>query len=232
MFRAGRLARGWTQVEAAARLWISQTYVSLIESERRPIPPALFRRARRAMDLPSTALPVGEVRSLDMDGLARAVGGLGYPAFAHQRRRLRLNPAEILVSALASPDLEARLAEALPWVGREFWDLDWDWTVAQAKLRDLQNRLGYVVSQARRLAAQQDDRPAASKLAEVEERLERSRLVREDTLCRESLTQAERRWLASHRPAEARRWNLLTDVVPEELRHAATPSQTVKGVSR
>jgi chemotaxis regulatin CheY-phosphate phosphatase CheZ len=126
--------------------------------------------------------------------------------------------------------VEARLAEALPWVGREFWDLDWDWTVAQAKLRDVQNRLGYVVTMARRVAEHGTDRDGAARLREVEARLERCRLVREDTLCRESMTTAERRWLASHRPADAEHWNLLTDVVPEELRHAATPSRAVEGV--
>jgi hypothetical protein len=35
------------------------------------------------------------------------------------------------------------------------------------------------------------------------------------------MTHAERVWLRSHRPADARRWNLLTDVLPEELRHAS-----------
>jgi transcriptional regulator with XRE-family HTH domain len=52
----------------------------------------------------------------------------------------------------------------------------------------------------------------------------RSRLAREDTLCYESMTRAERAWLRSHRPADARRWNLLTDVV--------TSSPTPGGGSR
>jgi hypothetical protein len=42
--------------------------------------------------------------------------------------------------------------------------------------------------------------------------LERSRLMREDTLCHESLTEAERRWLRKNRPAEAKHWRLLTDL--------------------
>jgi hypothetical protein len=47
--------------------------------------------------------------------------------------------------------------------------------------------------------------------------LERSRLVREDTLCHESLTETEPRWLRENRPAEARHWNLLTDMKAENL---------------
>jgi transcriptional regulator with XRE-family HTH domain len=223
-FRAARSKRGWTQAKAGIRLGISQTYVSLIEREQRPVPARLLRRVQRVFGLPATALPLGQPPSGDPANIARAVASLGYPGFAYLHPRGRFNPAQVLMAALGARDLEARVVEALPWIALEFPGLDWDWLMAQVRLQDLQNRLGYVVSQARRLAAQQDDRPAASKLAEVEERLERSRLVREDTLCRESLTQAERRWLASHRPAEAKRWNLLTDVVPEALKHAAGPS--------
>jgi len=31
------------------------------------------------------------------------------------------------------------------------------------------------------------------------------------------MTLAERAWLRAHRPADARQWNLLTDVMPREL---------------
>jgi len=54
----------------------------------------------------------------------------------------------------------------------------------------------------------------------VERRLERSRLVREDTLCQESMTQAEQRWLRDRRSAQAQHWNLLTGLLPEHLRYA------------
>jgi len=50
--------------------------------------------------------------------------------------------------------------------------------------------------------------------------LERSRLVWEDTLCRESLSQAERRWLEVHRPEDAKHWGVLTDLSPEHLKYA------------
>jgi hypothetical protein len=60
-----------------------------------------------------------------------------------------------------------------------------------------------------------------STLAVVEQRLERARLVREDTLCRESMPQAERRWLGRARSPEAAHWNLLSDLRAERLPYAA-----------
>jgi transcriptional regulator with XRE-family HTH domain len=220
MFKAARLKRGWTQAQTAARLGVSQGYVSLVERRGRPISTSLLRRARKVLDLPPTGLPLGQPHKLDSAGLAGALASLGYPGFAYLRWRARLNPAEVLLAALGSRDLEARVVEALPWVALEFPDLDWDWLLARVKVDDLQNRLGFVVTQARRLAENRRNASTLARLGEVEHRLQRSRLAREDTLCHESMTLAERRWLASHRPADAERWNLLTDLVPEELRHA------------
>lgn len=219
--RAARLEHGWTQHETAGRLGVSQGYVSLVESGRRPASRALIRRAQRVLGLPATTLPTGQARQLDAAGLAGALAALGYPGFAFLRSRRRLNPAEVLLAALRTPNLEARAIEALPWVVVEFFGLDWDWLLAQVKLNDVQNRLGFVVTLARRLAERREDAATVSILTAVEERLQRSRLAREDTLCCESMTRAERVWLRSHRRADARRWNLLADVLPEELRHAS-----------
>jgi hypothetical protein len=47
----------------------------------------------------------------------------------------------------------------------------------------------------------------------------RSGLAKEDTLCHDSLTEAERKWLRVNRPPEAARWNLLTDMKAENLPH-------------
>lgn len=73
---------------------------------------------------------------------------------------------------------------------------------------------------ARRLAELRGGRELADLLARQELALERSRLMREVTLCHESLTHAERRWLRKNRPAEAKHWRLLTDLTPEQLDHA------------
>ncbi|MGC9199192.1 MAG: hypothetical protein ACP5E5_09670 [Acidobacteriaceae bacterium] len=47
--------------------------------------------------------------------------------------------------------------------------------------------------------------------------LEPFRLAKEDTLCRGSVTQAERAWLRERRPEPAKHWNLLTDLSVEQV---------------
>ena len=100
-------------------------------------------------------------------------------------------------------------------------DLDWDWLLDRVKVGDLQNRLGFVVSLARQVAERRGDDPAAAALAAVQQRLERSRLVRQDTFCRESMLPAERRWLATARSDDAAHWNLLSDLSADRLPYAA-----------
>jgi len=117
-------------------------------------------------------------------------------------------------------DVEARVVEALPWLILEYWPLDEAWLVREAKLRDLQNRLGFVVTLARGVAERRGDGDKTAALAEIETLLERSRLAREEPLGRASLPDAERRWLVDHRSADARRWNLLTDWTVDALRYA------------
>lgn len=116
--------------------------------------------------------------------------------------------------------LDPRTPEALPWLLLTFPDLDWDWLLPQVKQRDLQNRLGYVVSLARNVAHLQG-LDVARVLEERETLLERSRLVREDVFGRSSLTDAERRWLRSNRPPDAAHWNILSDLRPEHIVTAA-----------
>jgi hypothetical protein len=130
------------------------------------------------------------------------------------------NPAEVLLSALSAGDLDSRLTEALPWVLLKFPKPDWRWLVAGAELNDHQNRLGFVTGVARRLAEQADERETAALLGRQEVALERSRLMCEDTLCHNFITEPERRWLRDNRTEEARHWRLLTDMTPEQLRHA------------
>ena len=119
-------------------------------------------------------------------------------------------------------DLETRLAEALPWVLLTYPDLDWAWLISQAKLRDAQNRLGFLVAVAKVLAASRPElQPAVAQLVVVEQQLERARLVREDTLCRDSMPAAERRWLETNRSPLARHWNLLTGLAADQLAYAS-----------
>jgi len=219
--KAGRLESALTQVEAAVRLGVSQPYLSQLEKGERPITAQLARLAAALYRLPATALPIPEsvARRIpaNSDTLSRQLAGLGYPGFAHLRHA-KANPAAVLLEALVQEDLEVRLVEALPWVVLTYPDLDWSWLIREVKLRDAQNRLGFVVAMARDLAATRPPlRPALERLSSVAIELERARLAREDTLCRESMPPAERDWLATTRSALARHWNLLTGLTPDQL---------------
>jgi len=90
-----------------------------------------------------------------------------------------------------------------------------------AKAHDLQNRLGFVTSVARRLAEMNGEGAKAALLGRREAELEQSRLEREDTLCHDSLTESEKRWLRERRSEEAKRWGLLVYLSPEHLSYAA-----------
>jgi hypothetical protein len=81
--------------------------------------------------------------------------------------------------------------------------------------------LGFLVGLAKDLATTQPQfRDALEPLSSVEKQLERARLVREDTLCRDSMPVAERRWLVARRSPLARHWNLLTGLTPDQLSYA------------
>ena len=222
---AARENRGWTQEQAARRLGVSQPYLSLLENGTRRVPKKLVRKAATVYGLSAAKLPMEtsghDVQAKDDDALTSDLSALGYPGFSYLKSRRKKNPAEVVLSALSADNLDSRLTEALPWVLMTHSDLDWMWLVRAAKVNDLQNKLGFVTNVARRIAEKLDKQETAALLREQEAVLERSRLVREETLCHESLTQSERRWLRSNRPVEARHWNLLTDLSPEHVSHAS-----------
>ena len=93
--------------------------------------------------------------------------------------------------------------------------------VDAAKLKDLQNRLGFLTVLARKLAEKSGDAEKAARFKRREEALERSRLVREDTLCHQNMTDAEKRWLRQNRSEAAAHWNILSDLSAEHLNYAA-----------
>jgi transcriptional regulator with XRE-family HTH domain len=223
--KAGRLEVGLTQVQAAVRLGVSQPYLSQLEKGERPITAELARSAATLYRLTATALPI--LKSIaprvltNPDALARQLAGLGYPGFAHLRHA-KANPAAILLEALVQEDLEVRLAEALPWVVLTYPDMDWPWLIREVKLRNAQNRLGFVVAMALELAtAQARFRPALERISSAAQELERARLVREGTLCRESMPPAERDWVATTRSALARHWNLVTGLTADQLSYVS-----------
>lgn len=222
-----RKQKAWNQRKAASRLGVSQPYLSLLERGERPITEELARKAARIFRLSPVALPLRAGRYtaelVTEDELASDLAMLGYLPFSHLshprlgNRRPGKNPAEVLASALRFGNLDSRLTEALPWVALRFPELDWPWLVSTAKLNDLQNRLGFVISLARKLAERRGEMDKAAVLARQESILERSRLAREDTLSHDSLTRAERDWLRKHRSDTARHWGLLTDLSAEHL---------------
>jgi transcriptional regulator with XRE-family HTH domain len=222
--KAARQAKNWTQKDAAHALGVTQAYLSMLETGYRAVSKSLARKALKVLDLPPTALPLqsptgGPTFSSGYD-YGADLAALGYPGFAYLRSKLRKNPAGVLLSALSEPNLDARVAEGLPWLALTYVDMDWDWLVRNVKLSDVQNRLGFAVSLAREVAEGKNDTDRAEKLGGLLQALERARLAREDTFCHDSMTQTERSWLRQHRSRTARHWNLLTDMEGKHLAYA------------
>ena len=200
-----RTEAGLTQQSVAEPVGVSQAYWSLLETGARRLTEPLAKKVAEVLSFRPTALPLEEpkARALATENpseiVAREVAALGYSGFSHLRSGEKRNPAAVLLMGLAQKDLESRVVESLPWLVLEYPDLNWDWLVARAKQEDLQNRLGFVVNLARRVS-ESKGRDGATVLAGAESLLERARLAREDTLCRDSLTQAERHWLRQMPP--------------------------------
>jgi transcriptional regulator with XRE-family HTH domain len=222
--RDARKQKGFTQQQAAKRLGVTQAYLSMLERKRRQIPAQKLSLVVDVYGLPPSALPFrgeGEWSRLHESVVASELAALGYPGFAYlSSGRPTWNPAELLLAVLTRDELETRVAEGLPWLAYAHSDLDWDWTVREARTHNVVNRLGFVVTLARELAGKKSDVAAAAMLREVEARLEPSVLLRTETFCREHMTQAERRWLREHSTPQARHWNVLSDVSSEDLVHA------------
>lgn len=216
-----RLQAGWTQMAAARKLGVTQAYLSMVESGSRAVSDELSRKSLRVFDLPPTLVPFDlndRSASGDGDGLKAALGTLGYPGFAYLKGKRKLNPAQVLFTALDQSDLDARITEGLPWLAFAYPEMDWVWLTDRAKLNDRQNRLGFIVTLAGELAHKHASY-RAEPLATVRNGLDRSRLAREDTLCHDSMTNAERTWLREHRSQGAAYWNLLTDLRADQLVH-------------
>lgn len=226
--KEARRRKNWTQAQAALAIDVTQPYLSMLEKGRRPLSARFVCRALKVLRLPPTALPLRSERVVTprpsrMRDFSVELGALGYPGFSYLRARRQRNPAEVLLEALNQADLDARVAEGLPWLALTYVDMDWDWLVRNAKLRDRQNRLGFAISLAREVAAGKNDGQREDALRQYVEILENSRLAREDTFCHDSMTHAERIWLRRDRSPTAAHWNLLTDLKGEDLAFARRP---------
>jgi transcriptional regulator with XRE-family HTH domain len=220
--KEGRLQANWTQQEAAKRFGLTQAYLSMLEGNHRPVTPVLSLQAQRLFDLSPVLLPLqgAQPSPLSDDEFKTELGAFAYPGFRYLGGKPKRNPAELLFCALDCEDLDRRVVEALPWLAFAFVNLDWDWLVTNAKIRDRQNRLGFVVELAKETAVRKGDVVGSATLSERLSLLRRSRLAAEDTLCHDSMTEAERKWLRSKRPRAAKRWNLLTDLAVKDLSYA------------
>jgi transcriptional regulator with XRE-family HTH domain len=227
-FRQARKKAGLNQQRAAGELGVSQSYLSMLEKGQRALTPELARKMVLVYKLSPSSLPPSRPsmvsKKVSPDQLASLLAGLGYPGFDYLLSpRPYMNPAELLLTALAQEELEARLFEALPWLMLKYWDMNTEWLVQQAKLHDLQNRLGFVVSLARKAGARSSFRNPQRDdvLEELESRLRRSLLAKEELLGGKDFSEAERQWLRKRRPKEARQWNVLSNWRPEVLRYVA-----------
>ncbi|HEY0702511.1 MAG TPA: helix-turn-helix transcriptional regulator [Candidatus Acidoferrales bacterium] len=217
--RAERISRGWSQSILAQKLGVSQPYVVMLEKGKRTLTPELARKLVRACRYsPAFLAPDVDPRPMNAQRLAESLKALGYPGYAYLRSHTaKRNPAAVLLAALRHHKLEARLVEALPWLILQYWNMDFTWLLDQAKQANLQNRLGFVVSLARRLAERTDNPLRNQKLAELESALTESKLAKEDFFLAPARTASERRWMLQNRSAEAEHWNLVTDLKPEHL---------------
>ena len=216
--KAARERLGLTQQQAARRWKLSQTYVSFVEQDKRPVPDRLARLLARAEPQMATGLSPN-ASPASPDELPRLLGALQYPGFAYLGApRDVANPAAVMLLALRAPVVPARVTEGLPWLLVTYADLAWDWLLDQAKLANVQNRLGYLVDLAKQVAEQRGQTEAVARLVEVAGELEDARLAKEDTLGR-GLTDVERQYLRTHRSPRAAHWNLLTSLRVEDLRY-------------
>jgi transcriptional regulator with XRE-family HTH domain len=225
--KAARTRRNWTEAEAAQRMGMSQSYLAMLEQGQRRVTPRLVHKFKSVYGLSPTVLPtsvVFELRlSVTSEEFVKQVSALGYPGFAYLKSRVReRNPAEVLLEALTQDSLEPRVVESLPWLLLRYWDMDLVWLVRQAKGNNLQNRLGFVDSLAKKVSERSS--PASQernrKLTDLANTLDDSRLAREDTFLKRVNTDVEREWLRQNRSEEAKHWNLLTSWRPEHLSYA------------
>jgi transcriptional regulator with XRE-family HTH domain len=222
-FRSARLAKGWTQSQAATRLGMTQAYLNYLENGKRRLTPDLVRRATSVYGLSPTNLPVADVFvpvEISDQQLAEDLSTLGYPGFRYLRsHRAKRHPNEFLLTALAQKSLDGRVAEALPWVAANSAELN-SWLVENARKFNLQNRLGFVLSLARRAADKLNVTAKVTTLDNFLLLLDDSRLAKEDYFYRPPRTDSESQWLRKNRTHDAVHWNLLTDMKPEHLQYA------------
>ena len=202
----------------AARLGVSQSYLSSLESGQRPLTPKLHAKLVKAFGGHPNNLPLEMANEpMDQDSLASALATLGYPGFAHLKKALKLNPAVLALECLRKANLDVRVVEALPWLLSHYEQMNLDWLTRQAKVNNLQNHLGYLAS----LAQEVTPKPHLKALLD---QLAPARLAEEQALCRSDMPQVLRRRLRDKRSPLAAHWNMLTDLQSSDMARWMLPS--------
>lgn len=214
-----------SQAELAQTLGVSQAYISQLECGARPVSRKLAAKLAALPELgrlPATVFPehLAHLDHFDLD-FAADLAALGYPGFDVREGETPRNPAAVIVSILQRRQVAPSVMAAIPWVLLRFPEINTDWLVAQARLNNLQNRLGFLTDLACEAAdgwvkAGRFDEAHLVKLEAMRGQLEESRLAREDTLAR-PLSAAERQFFEEHRSETARHWNLLTGLTKDTL---------------
>ena len=180
--KVARPDKGWDQTQAAARLGVSQAYLNMLENGKRRLTPKLTRKLALTYCLSPRRFPSLEslYQRTQTISTSPVASETRYPGFAYlQTHTPKKNPSEVLLMALVQERLEARVAEALPWVALTYWKGASTWLVEQAKKLNLQNRLGFVVGLARQVSERdpQNDRRTRA-LRALEATLDESRRPR------------------------------------------------------
>ncbi len=218
--RQARQKAGLSQVETARLLNVSQTLLSMMEKGKRSVTFDVAASAVKLLAVSPAELPPSiRVRHSDSQ-LAAELGALGYPGFGHLNGELR-NPAEVLFDALDRADLDARVAEALPWLPLQFSNMNWEWLVTLAKQHNRQNRLGFLIGLAARVALRRNLRSVAKSLYRVVSILRDARLAKNDTLCQESWPRSQRQYAHLKRSKLAAFWNLDTRLTENDLAYVS-----------
>jgi len=215
-----RKRKGVSQVQAAKLLGLSQSMLSHMETGKRNVSLEVARRAAELFGGDPTTLPLNPLPRHSEETLASELGRLGYPGYAHLSGHLR-NPAEFLLDALDHSDLDVRTTEGLPWVVLKYPHIDWSWLVREAKLRNRQNRLGFVTALAKQMALKKGHLDVLNVLEPVLRELEDARLAKEDTLCQESWPLSRKQHVRAVRSKLAAHWNLDTRLSEADLEHYA-----------
>jgi transcriptional regulator with XRE-family HTH domain len=232
-FKTWRKKAGKTQVDAAKGAGVQQPFVCAVEKGLRPVTsklknwlysvhPEALTAAPTSTDAHSEAAhwdsPNPGQRAQYSEVLKERLGSLGYPGFAYLARTPRkVDPLAVLLGALSTEDLDQRVVEALPWVLAHRRNLDWRRLTDEVRLLNLQNQLGFLLEVTVQATRKMKFSEAAVELEPWLNRLREARLYKEDTLCKKSLTQVERKRLHRTRPRAARFWRLLTDLNAKEV---------------